>query len=132
MSLANALMSPFFWSISTRNSRAEPTGFLAADNNASCTAPTRTSRLMLFLRSQNSKTAKKSAFIRSTRRSRSGNKKVGDGHLPTLARWLNQQTLPFLGDSLRGRLEPVKRKQIAPIQGEMESWRRKLHVNRTC
>ena len=38
ISLANALMSPFFWSISTRNSRAGPTAFLAADSNASWTA----------------------------------------------------------------------------------------------
>ena len=31
-SLAKARMSPFFWSITTRNSRAGPTAFLAADN----------------------------------------------------------------------------------------------------
>ena len=41
-----------------------PTAFLAADSSASWTAATRTSRLMPFSRSQNSKTAKNSAFIR--------------------------------------------------------------------
>src|SRR5215203_119900 len=63
INFANALISPFFWSMATRNSRAGPTAFLAADNKASSTAATRTSRLMPFSRSQNSNTAKKSAFI---------------------------------------------------------------------
>ena len=31
-SLAKARISPFFWSIATRNSRAGPTAFFAADN----------------------------------------------------------------------------------------------------
>jgi len=67
ISLANALMSPVFWSITQRSSRAGPTAFLAADNSASSTAAARTSRLMPFSRSQNSNAAKKSAFIASSR-----------------------------------------------------------------
>jgi hypothetical protein len=42
-------------SISTRNSRAGPTAFLAACNNASWTAAMRISRLTPFSRSQNSR-----------------------------------------------------------------------------
>src|SRR5206468_2470431 len=76
ISLAKALISPFFWSITTRNSRAGPTAFFAAASRASLTAATRTSRLMPFSRSQNSRTAKKSAFI-YVLDPRSGNKKVG-------------------------------------------------------
>src|SRR5262249_29398651 len=62
-SFAKALISPVLGSIATRNSRAGPTAFLAADSNASCTAEVRTSRLMPFSFSQYSRTAKKSAFI---------------------------------------------------------------------
>jgi len=95
------LISPFFWSISTRQFGAPVTDrLLAADNKASWTAPTRTSRLMPFSRSQNSKTAKKSAFIRSTLRLYPANKKVGRYASSDFARWLTQQTLPFLESSL--------------------------------
>src|SRR5260221_1407185 len=77
MSLAKARMSPLFWSMTTRISRAGPTAFLAADNKASSTAATRTSRLMPFSRSQKSRTAKKSAFRFHGRQPLKGNKKVG-------------------------------------------------------
>src|SRR2546422_10182361 len=61
--------------MTTRNSRAGPTAFFAAESKASSTAATRTSRLMPFSRSQNSKTAKKSAFIQLERRTPSGEQK---------------------------------------------------------
>jgi hypothetical protein len=57
-SLAKALMSPVLVSMTQRNSRAGPTAFLAAESSASSTAPTRTSRLIPFSRSQNSKLPK--------------------------------------------------------------------------
>src|ERR1035441_7902660 len=99
MSLANALMSPFFWSISTRSSRAGPTAFLAACNNASWTALDRTSRLMPFSRSQNSKTAKKSAFILFLTVVPQGNKKVGRLNSSDFGGLANQLTLPFWGEN---------------------------------
>src|SRR5215831_4728771 len=81
-SFAKALISPVLGSIATRNSRAGPTAFLAAESSASCTAEVRTSRLMPFSFSQYSRTAKKSAFISqpeplSERQTHQGNKKVG-------------------------------------------------------
>ena len=73
------------------------TAFFAADSRASWTAPIRTSRLMPFSRSQNSKTAKKSAFITKygvclvcIRRT-----KKPEMVIIRLSRWPNQQTLPF-------------------------------------
>src|ERR1044071_9264070 len=94
-SLAKARISPVLGSMATRNSRAGPTAFLAADNKASCTADVRTSRLMPFSFSQYSKTAKKSAFISvcQTARPHEGNKKVGKFYFPTLARWGNPANL---------------------------------------
>src|SRR5208282_2651147 len=119
INLANALMSPFFWSISTRNSRAAPTAFLAADNNASCTAPTRTSRLMPFSRSQNSRTAKKSAFIRSMLRLYPANKKVGRYASSDFRALDEPANFTVLGGRLRSWLEPVKPKQTVLIQGKI-------------
>src|SRR5712672_246795 len=80
--------------MATRSSRAGPTAFLAADNKASSTAATRTSRLMPFSRSQNSNTAKKSAFILFVRTFDPirGTKKSADLALPTLAGWANQRS----------------------------------------
>src|SRR5271157_1959314 len=85
--------------MATRNSRAGPTAFLAADNKDSCTAPARTSRLMPFSRSQNSSTARKSAFIRLCTAPKRGTKKSVDDALPTLARWQtsNYRSPPTLG-----------------------------------
>src|SRR5215469_12625935 len=96
--LANARMSPVLGSIATRNSRAGPTAFLAADSNASCTAEVRTSRLMPFSFSQYSNTAKKSAFISlcQTERSHEGNKKVGKFYLSDFGALGNpSNSLPF-------------------------------------
>src|SRR2546421_11145411 len=76
-----------------RSSRAGPIALLAAANRASLTAATRTSRLMPFSRSQNSRTAKKSAFI-SLKFPYMGNKKVGR-IISDFVALENQQTLPF-------------------------------------
>src|SRR5215472_12576634 len=99
ISLAKALISPFFWSIATLNSRAGPTAFLAADNKASWTAPTSVYRLIPFSRSQNSKTAKKSAFIRQFRHPLQGNKKVGRSSSSDFGVLANQLSLPFYNKS---------------------------------
>src|SRR5438477_8884044 len=89
-------MSPFLGSISTRNSRAGPTAFLAAESKASSTAATRTSRLMPFSRSQNSNTAKKSAFILLDGPPQQGNKKVGRSGSSDFGALANQQfTVPY-------------------------------------
>src|SRR3954470_2539048 len=96
INFANALISPLFWSIATRSSLAGPTAFLAADNSDSWTAPTRTSRLMPFSRSQNSKTAKKSAFITSERQPHEGNKKVGRFRSSDFGALANQQIFTVL------------------------------------
>src|SRR2546429_7989879 len=80
-----------------RSSRAGPIALLAAANRASLTAATRTSRLMPFSRSQNSRTAKKSAFISHySSFSHRGNKKVGR-IISDFFALANQQTLPFKG-----------------------------------
>src|SRR5689334_24914788 len=68
-------MSPVLGSMAQRSSRAGPIAFFAAEIRASSTAATRTSLLMPFSRSQNSKTAKKSAFISTHIRLTRGTKK---------------------------------------------------------
>src|SRR5438445_2616458 len=101
INLAKALISPFFGSMATRNSRAGPTAFLAAVNNASSTAATRTSRLMPFSRSQNSKTAKKSAFILFHSHPYQGNKKVGRLRSSDFGALASQQSIPLSNRKLR-------------------------------
>src|ERR1051326_3547379 len=98
---ANALISPFVGSMATLSSRAGPTAFFAADSNDSCTAPTRTSRLMPFSRSQNSKTAKKSAFIFKERKPHEGNKKVGRFRSSDFGALANQQIFTVLTREVR-------------------------------
>src|SRR6185436_5410091 len=66
---ANALISPVFGSTLTRNSRAGPTAFLAAETRASSTAANNVARLMPFSRSQYSKIVNNSAFIHSAAQS---------------------------------------------------------------
>src|SRR5205823_2414901 len=83
-----------------RMSRAGPTAFFAADSSASSTAATRTSRLMPFSRSQNSKTAKKSAFINRPRQSHKGNKKVGRLSSSDFGALANQQSITVLLDKI--------------------------------
>src|ERR1035437_7575971 len=75
---------------------------------------------MPFSRSQNSSTAKKSAFIRSTLRLYPANKKVGRYASSDFRALDEPANFTVLRGRLRSWLEPVKPKQIVLIQGEME------------
>ena len=111
-------MSPFLVSITQRKSRAGPTAFLAAAVRASTTAETKTSRLIPFSRSQNSNTAKKSAFIMPSFFPLWGIKKPVDPGSPTLrAGRIQQYNFNYL-DILTNPREIVKRQILAKKTGE--------------
>src|ERR1039458_4175006 len=80
---------------------------------------------MPFSRSQNSRTAKKSAFIRSTLRSYPANKKVGRYASSDFRALDDPANYTVLGGRLRSWPSPVKRKQTVLIQGKMEFWNEK-------
>jgi hypothetical protein len=60
--------------------------------------------------------------MRSTRRPHRGNKKVGDEHLPTLARWENQLTLPFFGVNIRISASNRQAQSNAPFYWTFETF----------